>query len=650
LDPVATGDKHDSHVDTGKKTEELPSLLDRRLNKTCANFRGGVCVGFAFKFERTCRDETCERGCEGKASMRQCRFFDFLPHHAVKLRTPRTVKRLEKERGSEWDSYEGFRSDFIHFSPSIVANTASKQHQESSFHFTPKGFAHFFAWWNLFSHVMSLPIRQGALFPSSPPKSKKFGRSLATIKYRFDIHDLYISHVYPQLSEKEWANGLESTVGIKLHIARFQADMHQREQFQIRRSDALGVTTPTHKAFYAGEVILIDTKIKAIRAVFDSPVRQTLGAAGASNTEPPALSRGTHAKELHGHDASWFHVDDYVDTDVRPVDDNPLIELYTYLTTPLCRYSRYIPALRVSSDVITKLKAGKLDATETSASKFGREPSHKCLLSEAPVLEDFSNQLMDERIAVLRELHDSSEDSQERAEMDQRIKILEDARKRTHTRMQTPEYPIDRKNSVDGFDARERMSEREGAGYENVFHIHSPRLSIDNTSRNILMQYYFSSRMRRGFEYHMSHKAVADLQKQLEEGFQPKPTESRTVVEPLKNHLDLNDVASKMGSTLAAGIFGQLLGDHTRSTTGSHSTKGKGSYSCDITPDEGLPKEYGIRKSMFGVMTQPQILLSSEADNGATVLFTANLAKLRSFKVEDGEFAGDKVKEVVMRR
>jgi hypothetical protein len=63
-----------------------------------------------------------------------------------------------------------------------------------------------------------------------------------------------------------------------------------------------------------------------------------------------------------------------------------------------------------------------------------------------------------------------------------------------------------------------------------------------------------------------------------------------------------------------------------------------------------MPKEYGIRKSMFGVMTQPQILLSSEADSEATVLFTANMAELRSFRIEDGEYAGDKVKEVVMRR
>ena len=36
----------------------------------------------------------------------------------------------------------------------------------------------------LFGGNMSLPIRQGKLFPNSPPPSKKFGKSLATIKVR----------------------------------------------------------------------------------------------------------------------------------------------------------------------------------------------------------------------------------------------------------------------------------------------------------------------------------------------------------------------------------------------------------------------------------------------------------------------------------
>jgi hypothetical protein len=646
---MATGDITSPHLDTGKKTDELPGLLDRRLNKTCANFRGGVCVGFAFKFERTCRDKDCQYGCQGDPSMRECRIFDFLPHHAIKLRAPQhaSPERLQ----NDFDSYDGFRSDFIHFSPSIVANQQGDKRNESSFHLTPMGFAHFFAWWRLFNHAMSLPIRQGSLFPFSPPPSKKFGRSLATIKYRFDIHDLHIAHVYPQYSQNEWLNGLETAVGLKGHIARFQADIHQREQFQIKKHLKLGTTQLVkHKAVYAAETIFFDTEVIAVRAVFDSPVKRSLETTKDNAGEAPFSSRGVHAKDLSDQDAKWFNIDDYVDTNVRPLDDNPLVEFYTVLTAPLCRYSRYIPALMVSSKVIDNLKAGKFDATESFASKFGREPSHRCLLGEAPTLEEFSNKLVDERISALRYQHEQSIDLRVKTAMDRKIQILEDGRRSMHTRMHSLEYPIDRRNSMDGFDARDRMSEREGAGYENVYHIHSPRLSIDNTSRNILMQYYYSSRMRRGFEYHMSHKAVRALEEQLKEAFVINHPPIQPVGEVRRPHVDLDDIASKVGATLTAGIVGHILGDFPRAEAPSSPHREDSAYSCEITPSKGLPKEFGIRKSLFGILTHPQILLSSEMDDSSTVLMTANVAKLRTFTVEDGEYPGDSVNGLVLHR
>lgn len=79
---------------------------------------------------------------------------------------------------------------------------------------------------------MSLPIRQGELWKGSPPPSKKFGKALATIKYRyeqtmtllgrpealladflvsllprFDLAPLFISHMYSDDSEEDWSKG-----------------------------------------------------------------------------------------------------------------------------------------------------------------------------------------------------------------------------------------------------------------------------------------------------------------------------------------------------------------------------------------------------------------------------------------------------------
>jgi hypothetical protein len=174
IDNAATGSHQNHHSEAGKSPAQLPTLLERPGTKSCARFVGGVRVGFGFKFERTCRDHNCARGCRGDLSERKCRFFDFKPHHEVILRSRQAVNEESQklERVSELlstykridsliavvqtvDSFEGFRSDFIHFSPSIStfgkpmpsASEAKPDLNRSSFHFTPKGFTHFFAWW-----------------------------------------------------------------------------------------------------------------------------------------------------------------------------------------------------------------------------------------------------------------------------------------------------------------------------------------------------------------------------------------------------------------------------------------------------------------------------------------------------------------------
>ena len=47
----------------------------------------------------------------------------------------------------------------------------------NSLHFSPQASTHFWAWWRLFDGSMSLPIRQGKLFPSAQPPSRS--RSIA---------------------------------------------------------------------------------------------------------------------------------------------------------------------------------------------------------------------------------------------------------------------------------------------------------------------------------------------------------------------------------------------------------------------------------------------------------------------------------------
>ena len=128
-------------------------LIARRYTKPCARFQDRVRVGFGFVFERTCRPWNCQQHCGKTENLmhRQCRITEFVQHQDIILRSPEAVERAEKELGHTSDSYEGLRSDFIHFSVSCVAplnaSTSTKSDLANSLHFSPKAFAHFFAWW-----------------------------------------------------------------------------------------------------------------------------------------------------------------------------------------------------------------------------------------------------------------------------------------------------------------------------------------------------------------------------------------------------------------------------------------------------------------------------------------------------------------------
>jgi hypothetical protein len=155
-------------IDQSKVNE---AMIERRYTKPCARFLNGVRVGFGFRFERTCRPWNCEEHCGDTDNLfhRQCRLFEFKKHQQVILRSPEALKREEEEAGhvsgfgqgqsgsadgQPVDSYEGFRSDYIHFSVSVVAplnevkgKMKDDAENQNSLHMSPKAFAHFFAWW-----------------------------------------------------------------------------------------------------------------------------------------------------------------------------------------------------------------------------------------------------------------------------------------------------------------------------------------------------------------------------------------------------------------------------------------------------------------------------------------------------------------------
>lgn len=249
--------------------------------------------------------------------------------------------------------------------------TAGEITVPNSVHLTPRVFAHFWSWIRLFDDALALPIRQGKLWSVSRPPSEKFGRHLATLKYRFCLDNLSIAHTYKQDSQEFWASGEVPVVGVKAHVKSLRADLHQRAQevrAQVQDGEgSSGVKTTRTKAFYGAELGIADLYMRAVLAIFREPYLQSVVPDSYSDYESPY----TVAPPASTNDPV-FDKDDYTELDWVGTDCSPKFFMGEVASCPQMSFVRKIEVVRQPLD----------DPLQGPAkmSKFGSEPSHDCLL------------------------------------------------------------------------------------------------------------------------------------------------------------------------------------------------------------------------------------------------------------------------------
>jgi hypothetical protein len=190
--------------------------------------------------------------------------------------------------------------------------------------------------------------------------SPKFGRHLATLKYRLSVEQLFISHAYTDDSRESWVDGVTPFIGAKAMIDKFRADMHQRDQESIvsgRFPDAIKVVR--HKPFYAAEVVLNGVDLRAMMAIFPEPLKQSVDVTSSGQRSNYRTRKDLPATEPS---SSWFDLDDFVETDWLP-SVVPTVHLLPALA---CSHLTYLKRNSSENPVVT--------------SKFGDEDSHSCLL------------------------------------------------------------------------------------------------------------------------------------------------------------------------------------------------------------------------------------------------------------------------------
>ncbi|KZT12507.1 uncharacterized protein LAESUDRAFT_638973 [Laetiporus sulphureus 93-53] len=613
--------------------------------KVCAKLSSGVRFGVGCVLEHSCGPE-CPK-CSGKPFDRDCRFFDFRPHYSVK---PENKQRRPEYKAID-DSYNGFRSDFIHLSISLTSalyrDKDLSTQKASSVHLSPELFEHFWAWWSLFDGTLSLPIRQGSYYSHKRPLSPKLGQHLATLKYRISIAQLFLSHVYVDNSKDAWADGVTPFVGIKALIDHFQADMHQRDQETAHVTEG-NTQSAHHKAFYAVEVVMKSLDLRSMLAVFPEPLKQQVHTESA----PLMSNYRTQIKtDPVPADSVWIDYDDFDDTRWSP-STSPTVHL---LSAAFCPHFTYFKRTRETL----------LDVSPTQLvkSKFGTEDTHVCSLGKELSVTQIQIALAGLRIKKLQRRlsqclgstgrHDGARDADpsldspgsvdgNASDLRKKIKLLNNYV--SHLHKEDSAANASTSHGIRSYDMpTDAVSADEWAEFDNVYQVHSPQVFLDHVVRDIMMQYYYCSRTKRSVEYHMAARAVKFIRDQA------KTALADLLQEPGQTR---GPVSSAQAAAIAVRNF---LGRDGMSDTIVDTTEDSvWDNAKPIDPLNGWTEGVTLRRSHFCLLLKPQIVLrregTSDPDPESVCVLTAVQGKLKSFAILDEANVDDPVIGKIMNR
>ncbi|EUC67503.1 Apt1 domain protein [Rhizoctonia solani AG-3 Rhs1AP] len=660
---------------SGTETPRGPAPGGHRsqMQKICAKLTNGVKFGLGFALERRCGPDCTVKHTTGDS----CRLFAFRPHYEVKLRPSTADPKV--------DSFAGFRSNFIHFSLSLVSpsNPSLSKKGYNSFHLSPKAFAHFFSWWNVFNPPngpMLLPIRQGSLYPSDKPPPLKFTRHLVTIKYRFSLSPLFISHVYRQDSRASWATGITPCVGIKAVVETFQADLHQRDEIEVIKNEVTGDSKKkVHKPFYAAEIVAKGLDLRAMLAQFREPEKPAVdlpplpsGEFETSSSARPPLPASSK-EPMH---SRWVDLDDFVETDWTPSDDNPALWLFTVAYCPRITYFKK-PDRSITHDAAHTT----CSMPEKSSSEFGNENTHLCLMGTEESTVQVQAALCSQRLEALEEELSEVLSSQEDAQVIRRstssrqenveISVLQARQQSLEKKIQLLREHLE---SLENYEIQQAQRAMDGEArvstsslpydyptdydvgvdwsqFDNIYHIHCPQVHLNNYTRNIILDYYYSSRSRRGFEYHLSERAVRFIREQ---------SPSLTSKSPRMSQDSEQGTTPRNRAQAAAHTIRKIFtADGGSRESAPQSIDVPQPIKCqaqgEVEPASGWKTDdIIVNKSHMCLLLNPQFTMRSTADDESILVITVNHASLQTFAILDKNFVdgltADPINANIMKR
>lgn len=618
------------------------------------------------------------------------RSFEFKPHYDVVLKAPQHAK---PEGNLPYDAFRGFRSQHIHLSLGVRApvdrdwQLADPQASRSynTVHLTPRFFTHFFAWLSTFGGPMSLPVRQGALWPGRERNSKKFGRHLGTIKYNLLLAPLFLSHIYKHKDTEDNSENSVSATGIKVRFDSFMLDMHQRrEEFNTRDRGFQTQSRTTAMKIHAAQLDLVSADVRAVSATIKGTTAEAIKNNSMSTFIAPDeddtidLSHFT----IPDNDFSWIDMDDFVELDwILPSEPNPDTKILPLAYAPRVTYFR-------QTDI-----GGIIDGDPDRTSPFGHEPTHMCIMSQNDNPREVQQQLIEQRLDQLetqidnhvracgeKELHLIREgDGNEKLKIEldtfnTHTDVLKDKRgfmqNMLHQVSMKAAAGDEQQSSGSSMKSRESLQDPSAAGFDemgatgadfasdfkNRFVIHNMQLKWNNLLRNIILRYSHQVSQRRGFVYYLSRPAVKFILDIVEE-----QTKAKSQHKPSgPGSPDKEDPARAPHPTSHANEAAQDIENRIkqilqdgRKFVNPDGTRGSNDGVPNVSMEDitsGIADDFAPQSSYHVRLIAPQIQLQSEKNTKHVVLITSKGMELKVVEVMEKARIFDMVSGLVQRR
>lgn len=521
------------------------------MEKGVVELSGGVNFVVGFLLQRlVLDDEVTEKG---------------KPHWEIELCNPEYTKEGH-------DSYKGFRSDRLHMAISLVANSESSY---NTIHLSRGAFNQFFAWWTLFHGNMMLPVRKGKIFLEAK-ETTKFSEHLYTIKYLFNLKNLFLSHIQTG-QELDDSEEFSESVGLRAKIDSFLVDLHQRKEPRIDEHEDLSRQKKILKMnFNRGEVSLTKIDLRTILTKF----KKNLYNLNDSGFDEKCKFT------IFDNDYQWFDSHDFDDA-FAPTSKG----VKTKVEVLPLMYSEKFSYIRDTS-------------SNSEDVDWGHEKTHDCTLNQTDI---FSTQIgiFRKRLADLEDgLHRSETNKTESSVISQRIdtlnkniKISESQRKR-----------LGRKDSIATVSTYREH-------FQNRFVLISMFLKWNEKVRNLFMKYIHFVQLNGNLKKYLSYDFMSMLEKLV------RNNDTRD-----DDLLSLNSSVSGTHRSLE-----QLKGQLNKFQSSQERLDNFDEIIRSVNESEMFKEDFKVE------IVSPQIQLGSEMEKNSVVLITAPILEAKILSIINKE-------------